>query len=917
MSIITGDYNLTKTSSFNLVKLFFITAVVILSIFSYSSVSAAPGGNSNKDGSKIEKTNQGKSPHPSINTDITQPITTATPPGGTYTSAQSVTLSANEAAIIRYTTDNSIPSDSSQQYSSPIPISTTTTLRFFAKDAAGNVESPKAEIYTINIPTPTPTTTPATDPETTDITSAALEAISYPIIHMQDTTTTGGYSTYSGRPIHAEYVTSSSQLVGDQIDTITLRLSRSGSPTGFAEIGVFNGDLSVKKLFGTINVSTISTSYSDYTFALGPTDLYTIQSGDRIGIKYTGGDTNNIVKTMRDGDSADPFDGVNSYRIYYTTSWVSSYTAEDLTITLIQTHSSTGSTPTMIVITSNVNPSVTGQSVTFTSSVTASGGTPTGTVTFFDGATSIGTGTLSGNTATLSTTTLAVGTSSITAVYSGDSNFNSSTSLVLIQTVNTNSNPISTPADDLPAPLRTVNVNSITSLMSAIAVAKPGDHIALADGVYDTTSYLESKGAKTLLIRSKGTVTDPIVIKSATINGAEIKGPAGFEFNAASYVIVQGFKFTHSQDNSLYTNDIAIRCTDCSHVRFTRNHFELTTTTNIQSDWLGITSVGSTYNRVDHNTFANKVTLGVFVLVLGSNGEISRYNQIDHNYFHDQTYSGGNGGECMRIGNSEEGLKNAYAVVEYNLFEKCNGDVESVTVKSSSNTIHANTFRNNQGSLTLRHGNDNVVDGNFFLDGKNGIRLYGHNHKIINNYFDGTFGSGSLTTLMVGSGTVTNDLTVSNSQHSQPQNILVAFNTFVNNQNSMVVGEPFRSLPPTDVIITNNIIKSDSGTLVNFRAGQDIAWKDNILFGSASIGNMPSSGYTLINPSLILQSDDVYRISNSSPAIDKASPIYFPDVTKDMDGQSRLGTLDSGADEYSTNLIINHPQSLVDVGPNS
>jgi len=161
---------------------------------------------------------------------------------------------------------------------------------------------------------------------------------SYPIIHMQDTTATGGYSTFSGRPIHAEYVSPSSQLVGDQIDTITLRLSRTGSPTGFAQTGIFNSDLSVKKLFGTKDVATISTSYTDYTFALDPTDLYTIQSGDRIGIKYTGGDSANIVKTMRDGDIADPFDGTNTYRVYYTTTWISSFTADDLYMTLKQTH---------------------------------------------------------------------------------------------------------------------------------------------------------------------------------------------------------------------------------------------------------------------------------------------------------------------------------------------------------------------------------------------------------------------------------------------------------------------------------------------------------------------------------------------------------------------------------------------------
>jgi hypothetical protein len=248
----------------------------------------------------------------SVTFDKTAPTTTASPPGGTYTSAQSVVLSANEAATIYYTTDGSTPTTSSPTYSGPIPISTTTTLNFFAKDLAGNGESPKTQVYTI--------------------------AVTYPLIHMQDTTATGGYSTYSGRQIHAEYVSVSSQLVGDKIDTITLRLARTGSPTGFAQIGVFNTDLSVKKLFGTKDVATISTSYTDYTFALGPTDLYTIQSGDRIGIKYTGGDSANIIKTNTDGDISDPFDGTKTYRVYYTTSWVSTLTSEDLYMVLTQTH---------------------------------------------------------------------------------------------------------------------------------------------------------------------------------------------------------------------------------------------------------------------------------------------------------------------------------------------------------------------------------------------------------------------------------------------------------------------------------------------------------------------------------------------------------------------------------------------------
>ena len=83
------------------------------------------------------------------------------------------------------------------------------------------------------------------------------------------------------------------------------------------------------------------------------------------------------------------------------------------------------------------NPSSFGASVTFTATVSSSGGTPTGTVTFKDGATTLGTGSLNGSgQATFSTATLAGGSHSITAAYGGDTNFTGSTSSVLTQTVN-------------------------------------------------------------------------------------------------------------------------------------------------------------------------------------------------------------------------------------------------------------------------------------------------------------------------------------------------------------------------------------------------------------------------------------------------------------------------------------------------
>jgi hypothetical protein len=54
-------------------------------------------------------------------------------------------------------------------------------------------------------------------------------------------------------------------------------------------------------------------------------------------------------------------------------------------------------------------------------------GTPTGTVSFLDNGTPLGTGTLSNGPTSYTTTSLSVGTHVITAIYSGDVNFSSST----------------------------------------------------------------------------------------------------------------------------------------------------------------------------------------------------------------------------------------------------------------------------------------------------------------------------------------------------------------------------------------------------------------------------------------------------------------------------------------------------------
>ena len=90
---------------------------------------------------------------------------------------------------------------------------------------------------------------------------------------------------------------------------------------------------------------------------------------------------------------------------------------------------------TTTTVTSSLNPTVPGQQVTFTATVTSGSGTPTGTVIFKDGNTVLSTNGLAVGSATFTTSSLAGGIHSITVVYSGDANNAPSTSSVLTHTV--------------------------------------------------------------------------------------------------------------------------------------------------------------------------------------------------------------------------------------------------------------------------------------------------------------------------------------------------------------------------------------------------------------------------------------------------------------------------------------------------
>ena len=118
------------------------------------------------------------------------PMVSANPAGGTFVSAQTVSLTASEQATIFYTTDGTDPGNpanaSRLRYASPIPVSQSMTLKFLARDLAGNTSPIVTATYVID-------SLPPAAPSTPDFSAASDDGASN-----TDNVTTDTTPTFTG-----------------------------------------------------------------------------------------------------------------------------------------------------------------------------------------------------------------------------------------------------------------------------------------------------------------------------------------------------------------------------------------------------------------------------------------------------------------------------------------------------------------------------------------------------------------------------------------------------------------------------------------------------------------------------------------------------------------------------------------------
>ncbi len=459
-------------------------------------------------------------------------------------------------------------------------------------------------------------------------------------------------------------------------------------------------------------------------------------------------------------------------------------------------------------------------------------------------------------------------------------------------------------------------------ILAAARVAPPGAVLIMRDGVWmDEAIQFESL--------TGGTQSMPITLRPQTLGGATLQGSSTLHIHG-SFLVVEGLSFDggalngsngqksivefRSRSNSTeYARNC--RLTNCS---FTNYNPPLRTT---RYSWV---SLYGDRNRVDHCHFENQTHEGVTVVVWRPDDSVD-FHRIDHNEFRCRPEgSDSNGWETIRIGTSTQSLSNSNTTVEFNLFEKLDGEIEIISNKSGSNTFRCNTFRDCGGTLTLRHGNKALVDGNFFLGNpmasntrprSGGVRVIGESHQVTNNYFESIDDrAGGVISVSGWRENAPLD------EYLRTADCLIAHNTIVDALGPMMffsegATNDRRGQLAENFTVVNNVFLSSTGGPAIFAGAIGLGWNwsGNILRGTP--GGAPPVGIVYGDPQLV-QVTGLYRLASSSFAKDRGSLGFATRVPSDMDGQARAdGLPDVGADEVSSDPTTCRPLTATDVGP--
>lgn len=343
---------------------------------------------------------------------------------------------------------------------------------------------------------------------------------------------------------------------------------------------------------------------------------------------------------------------------------------------------------------------------------------------------------------------------------------------------------------------------------------QPGDIVVLANGEWRDFE---------IVFAGKGTKTKPIKLISETPGRVIISGKSNLKIGG-SYMLVTGLVFRNGYSPT--GEVIAFRrskedvATDSRVTEIVIDHFNQLD--RYKTDyWV---AMDGKRNRFDHSNLVGKANDGV-TLAVRLDLETSKQNghRIDHNYFGPRPVLGSNGGETIRIGTSRESMFDSATVIENNVFDRTDGEVEIISIKSGANVVRGNLFLESRGAVVLRHGDGNLIERNVFLGkGKEhagGVRVINRNQIVRSNYMEGLGGTGFAGALTVMNGVPNSPV----NRYVQVSNVLIENNTIVDSMRMTLAAgsDAERSAVPENSKMVRNLILFD-------KAEKPIAVEDDI-----------------------------------------------------------------------------------------
>ena len=332
-----------------------------------------------------------------------------------------------------------------------------------------------------------------------------------------------------------------------------------------------------------------------------------------------------------------------------------------------------------------------------------------------------------------------------------------------------------------------------------------GDVIILANGEWPDFD---------MVISGQGRAGVPITVTSETPGEVILVGQSSLRISG-EYIVVSGLVFRDGFSPRGEVISFRRNSTDlASHSRVTEMVIDnFSKPDRYESDyWIGIYGQN---NRFDHNHMVGKTNKGVTLAVRLNSAE-SRENghRIDHNYFGPRPVLGSNGGETLRIGTSRYSMYRSETLVENNIFDRTDGEVEIISSKSGGNIFRGNVFLRSRGTLTLRHGDDNVVERNVFLGGgkdfTGGIRIINRGQIIRDNYMEGLRGEAFSSALAIMNGVPNSPV----NRYVEVEGARIERNTIVDSLRVAfnVGADEERSAPPSNTSFSGNLMSGLPGT---------------------------------------------------------------------------------------------------------